>query len=73
VEYLQPSRGGFECRGSPTDPCGQLSISRPSMAQHCNKIHGWRSSPRAHTNWNEVKVQSFCTTSGKQRWFVVNE
>jgi hypothetical protein len=73
VEFLQPSRGGFECRGSPTDPCGQLSISRPSMAQHCNKIHGWRSSPRAHSNWNEVKVQSFCTTSGKQRWFVVNE
>jgi hypothetical protein len=73
IEFSQLSRRGFKCRGSPTDPCGQMSISRACMAEHCNKTHGWQSNPRARTNWNEVKMQTFCTTPGKQRWFVVSE
>lgn len=71
VPYMQQSRVGFECRGTSTNRCGRTSISRATMAQHCNKTHAWRSSALANTNWNEVRVQSFCLTSGKQRWFVV--
>lgn len=73
LEYLQPSRLGFECRGTSENHCGRISISRPAIAQHCNKMHAWRASVREKTNWNEVKVQSFCPTSGKQRWFVVHD
>lgn len=73
LEYLRPSRLGFECRGTNDNNCGRISVSRKGIAQHCNKMHAWRASVREKTNWREVRVQSFCPVSGKQRWFVVNE
>jgi hypothetical protein len=72
VQYLQQSRVGFQCIGTSDKPCGQLSSRRATIAEHCNRIHDWRSSPESRTNWNEVKIQSFCLTPGKQRWFIVN-
>ena len=72
-EYLQPSRLGFECTGTNDNNCGRISVSRKAIAQHCNKMHAWRASVRGKINWREVRVQSFCAVSGKQRWFVVNE
>lgn len=54
-------------------PCGQLSSRRATIAEHCNRLHDWRSSPESRTNWNEVKIQSFCLAPGKQRWFIVDE
>jgi hypothetical protein len=67
IEAIAPPRVGFLCdeRG-----CGFTSISRTRTAQHCNG-HGWRSSHDEKEHWTRVWVQSFCSKSGKQRWFVV--
>jgi hypothetical protein len=72
IQHLQQSRVGFQCRGTSGKDCGQLSSRRAVIAEHCNRMHDWRSSPESRTNWNEVKIQSFCLTPGKQRWFIMD-
>jgi superfamily II DNA helicase RecQ len=67
IEHIAPPRVGFLCDET---ECGFISISRTRTAQHCNG-HGWRSSHDEKEHWTRVWVQSFCSKSGKQRWFVV--
>jgi hypothetical protein len=67
IEHIAPPRVGFLCDER---ECGFISISRTRTAQHCNG-HGWRSSHDEKEHWTRVWVQSFCSKSGKQRWFVV--
>ena len=55
------------------DCCGTISISRPTMAQHCNRIHGWRSTPGEREHWSHVRVQTFSQVHGKQRYFIVQD
>lgn len=73
IPFLRSSRAGFQCKGLPEDSCNFISSSRAKTAEHCNKAHGWRSCPEERTSWNEVKIQSFSTTPGRQRWFVVRD
>jgi hypothetical protein len=67
IEAIAPPRVGFLCDEA---ECGFISISRTRTAQHCNG-HGWRSSHEEKEHWTRVWVQSFCSKSGRQRWFVV--
>lgn len=68
IEHIAPPRVGFLCDEK---ECGFISISRTRTAQHCNG-HGWRSSHDEKEHWTRVWVQSFCSKSGKQRWFIVH-
>jgi hypothetical protein len=68
VEAIAPPRVGFLCD---EEDCGFISVSRTRTAQHCNG-HGWRSSREEKEHWTNVWVQSFCSKSGKQRWFIVS-
>ncbi|KAK3045467.1 hypothetical protein LTR09_012942 [Extremus antarcticus] len=43
------------------------------MAQHCNRIHGWRSTPGEREHWSHVRVQTFSQVHGKQRYFIVQD
>lgn len=73
LPFLLPSRKGYQCWGTSGDTCGYISTSCSKIAEHCNTAHGWRSSPRDRNHWSEVKVQTFCTIPGKQRWFIVRD
>lgn len=53
------------------EECGYVSISRPVIAQHCNKTHGWHSRKDNREHWVPVKVQTFFRTGGHQRYFTV--
>jgi hypothetical protein len=67
IEAIAAPRVGFLCDER---DCGFISISRTRTAQHCNG-HGWRSSHDEKEHWTRVWVQSFCSKSGKRRWFIV--
>lgn len=67
IEAIEPPRQGFLCD---EEDCGFISISRTRIAQHCNG-HGWRSTRGEREHWADVWVQSFCSKSGRQRWFTV--
>jgi hypothetical protein len=51
--------------------CGFISINRKEMLKHCNKIHNWRHSTKTPVHWNAVHVQTFFTSGGFRRYFVV--
>ena len=68
IEAIAPPRVGYLCDEK---DCGFTSISRTRTAQHCNG-HGWRSSHEEKEHWTRVWVQSFCSKSGRQRWFIVS-
>lgn len=70
IDGLATPRNAFQCV---EDDCRLISIGRSNIAQHCNQAHGWRSTPQNREHWRGVRVQSFCATPGKQRWFVVRD
>ncbi len=53
------------------EACGHISINRKTMQQHCNRTHGWRHSTADPKHWNRVHVQTFFTSGGFRRYFVV--
>ena len=53
------------------EECGFISKSRSVVAQHCNQAHGWHSSKKDLEHWTDVKVQTFFTRGGFQRYFIV--
>lgn len=73
IESLGPPKRGYLCGGTEDQDCGVLSISRDTIGRHCREAHGWMSTKTDPTNWTSAKMQSFCLTPGKQRWFVVQE
>jgi len=54
------------------EECGFISKNRSVVAQHCNQAHGWRSSKKDPEHWTDVKVQTFFTRGGFQRYFTVH-
>ena len=71
IECLGQPVKGHLCDGDENGRCGFISTRRDTTAQHCNQVHGWKSSVDDRQHWSEVSVQSFCSTSGKQRYFIV--
>lgn len=63
---LQKPRLGFLC-----DNCDYITISRKSMRNHHNQVHDWKIIKNEKEHWQEVRVQTFCTNNGHQRWFIV--
>ncbi|CAD0011788.1 unnamed protein product [Aureobasidium pullulans] len=57
-----------------TDPpshCGYTISDRTNIGKHCRNAHGWKSAGTDRQCWKDVHVQTFCNSSGKQKWFVV--
>jgi hypothetical protein len=67
-EVITPPRVGFLYN---EEDCRFISVSRTRTAQHYNGYE-WRSSREEKEYWTNVWVQSFCSKSGKQRWFIVS-
>ncbi|KAK5109481.1 hypothetical protein LTR85_002684 [Meristemomyces frigidus] len=69
IAGLSASRRGYRC----TDEggCPYVTTCRKEIAKHCNQAHGWRSRGGDRMYWDEVRKQSFSTTPGRQRWFIV--
>lgn len=70
-ECLSPPLPAFLCDGDEDGRCGVIRTRRENIAQHCNQVHDWTSSIDDREHWKRVLVQSFCSTSGKQRYFIV--
>jgi superfamily II DNA helicase RecQ len=78
VPLPPPLRPPFEALGRPVnalhcaeEECGFISINRTNMRMHCNKEHSWRSKEHERDFWTSVKVQTFFSSSGLQRYFTV--
>jgi superfamily II DNA helicase RecQ len=67
LPILQAPRIGFNC-----NDCGYISISRKKMRMHHNKIHQWKVTKKEDIRWTKIQVQTFFTSKGHQRWFIVN-
>lgn len=71
IPCLRDPVPGFHCAGDEEGCCGFLTARRDKIARHCNQAHRWSSSIHDRQHWREVSVQTFCTSSGKQRYFIV--
>ena len=79
VPLPPPLEPPFDCLGPPKrayicdeDECDELSINRDVIRIHCNRAHGWKSTPEQRTHWHEQWVQTFFNAAGLQRYFTVS-
>ena len=71
IECLAAPRPGYLCDGDGQQDCRHISIRQKKIAEHCNVAHAWKASVGNRRHWSKEWVQSFCSTSGKQRYFIV--
>jgi len=69
IQSLGRPRDAFICD---EEECGFITVSRDEIRKHCNKKHEWRSTKQDREHWHHVFVQSFVSTSGRQRYFTID-
>ena len=67
-DYLGTPKRAYICD---EEECDTLSVSRDKIRIHCNKVHGWKSTPQQRTHWRETWVQTFFG-AGRERYFTVS-
>ena len=68
VAALGMPKCGYLCA---TAHCGFISVDRKNIATHCRKEHDWKSTGDDRQHWVDIRVQTFCRTPGRQRYFQV--
>ncbi|CAD0085033.1 unnamed protein product, partial [Aureobasidium mustum] len=67
----QDVRGDASTTTDSPSHCGFTTSDRTNIGKHCRNAHGWKSTDEDRQCWKDVYIQTFCKSSGKQKWFVV--
>jgi hypothetical protein len=67
VEELRALLDGMKCKA-----CSFITINKGNIKTHCKKLHKLLWSREESTLYNSVKVQTFFSRGGLQKYFIVD-